>query len=296
MKALLTSIIFLFATVAFSQVNAGNSKTQYANINGRQLAYRSIGSGTPIVLTNRFRGTLDTWDPLFLDNLAKTNRVITFDYTGIGYSTGTLPTDIALVAKDVKDLATHLGLKKIILGGWSYGGLVAQTAALQYPELVTHLILLGTGPVGKREVELDQSFLNVAFKPVNTLEDEIILFFEPESNASVAAAKASHDRIYKRADVSKIPSTPEVFQLYGKGAALATEDKVGLRQKLIETTLPILIICGDHDTSFAVENWYPLNGKLQNAQLIVFSKTGHAPQHQHAGPVAAYIQNFLLVK
>ena len=52
------------------QVNATNSRTQYAEINGRKIAYRSIGKGEPLILCQRFRGILDDWYPGFLDALA----------------------------------------------------------------------------------------------------------------------------------------------------------------------------------------------------------------------------------
>lgn len=120
MKTLTAILILLFvtSTTTFAQTKAINSVTEYAKFPDRIIAYRVIGKGTPIVLVNRFRGTLDTWDPLFLDELAKNHRVITFDYTGIGYSTGKLPTDITLVAKDVADLATYLKLSNITVAGW----------------------------------------------------------------------------------------------------------------------------------------------------------------------------------
>jgi hypothetical protein len=57
--------------------------------------------------------------------------------------------------------------------------------------------------------------LEHAFKLVNDLADEEILFFEPKSKASRLAAKASRDRIYARPDVvSKIPSKKEEIQVY----------------------------------------------------------------------------------
>ncbi|SHF94404.1 alpha/beta fold hydrolase [Flavobacterium johnsoniae] len=275
------------------KINAVNSETQFAELSGRAIAYRSIGTGSPIILINRFRGTLDTWDPLFLDLLAEKHQVITFDYSGIGYSTGTLPTDIKEVAKDVKDLADFLKIEKAILMGWSYGGLITQAATHQYPELVTHTILLGTGPAGKRVVPLEQSFLDHALKPINDFNDEVILFFEPESEESKKAAKASHDRIAQRIDVSKIPSTMDVFQLYFAGGENAADDKDNFRDKLKTTKTPILIISGDHDTSFAVENWYPLTRQLPTSQLIVLPQTGHAPQHQNIPLVVNYIDIFL---
>lgn len=298
MKTFTIPFVLLMLTTNLSIMNAQkitalNSKTEFADVPGRKIAYRLIGTGTPIILVNRFRGTLDTWDPLFLDKLAENYKVITFDYTGIGYSTGTLPTDLKDVAKDVKDLADFLKIKKTIIMGWSYGGLVTQVATLQFSDLISQTVLLGTGPPGERVVPLEQAFLDAALKPVNDFDDEIVLFFEPSSEESKIEAKASHDRISKRIDVSKIPSAMDVFQLYFKGSAGLAEDKDNFKGKLKTTKTPILIISGDHDISFAVENWYPLTRQLPTAQLIVLPQTGHAPQHQHVDLVANYIHAFL---
>ncbi|NMH27431.1 alpha/beta fold hydrolase [Flavobacterium silvaticum] len=281
------------AVLSFISHAQSPAKTQYLESNGRKLAYRVIGAGTPIIIANRFRGTLDTWDPLFLNSLAKNNQVIIFDYSGIGYSTGKLPTTLPEVAKDIKDLADGLNIKKAAIGGWSYGGLVAQVASLEYPSLVTRLILLGTNPIGKNELPLEPLFLEHALKPVNDFNDETVLFFEPASPESLKLAKASHDRIYKSIDVSKIPSTQEVFNLYFAGGADSREDKAGLRQKFIATKIPVLILSGDHDISFPVENWYSLTRKLATAQHIVFAHTGHAPQHQFPELSADYISSFI---
>ncbi len=267
--------------------------TQFAAVEGRTLAYRIMGKGSPIIFINRFRGTLDTWDPLFLAQMAQQYQIILFDYTGIGSSTGELPTDVTLVAKDIKDLADYLKIEQTAILGWSYGGTIAQVATLLYPELITHAVLIGTGPRGKNEAPLEQAFLDAALKPINSFEDEIILFFEPDSPTSVTAAKASHDRIAKQLDISKIPSTMEVFDRYFQGGAGYREDQQNFREQLKSVKIPMLIVCGDHDISFPVENWYPFTRKLQNAQIITFLKSGHAPQHQYPELAAQYIIHFL---
>jgi len=269
-----------------------DAETRFADLGDRKIAYRSYGKGKAVIFVNRFRGTLDTWDPLFVASMAEKFNVIVFDYSGIGSSTGSLTPDITIVAKDVKDLADALKLDSVIVLGWSYGGLVAQTATLLYPNLVTHAVLVGTNPPGENKVPIEQAFYDAALKPLNDFDDEIVLFFEPKSESSRLAAKASHDRIHKKIDVAKIPSTMDVFQLYFGGGDTFREDALNFREQLKKTKTPILIISGDHDISFAVDNWYPIINQMTNAQMIVYSATGHAPQHQYPELTAQYIINF----
>lgn len=270
-----------------------DAETRFADLGDRKIAYRSYGKGKAVIFVNRFRGTLDTWDPLFVASMAEKFNVIVFDYSGIGSSTGSLAPDITVVAKDVKDLADALKLDSVIVLGWSYGGLVAQTATLLYPNLVTHAVLVGTNPPGKNEIPIEQAFFDAALKPLNDFEDEIVLFFEPKSESSRLAAKASHDRIHKKIEVDKIPSTMDVFQLYFGGGDTFREDALNFREQLKKTKTPILIISGDHDISFAVDNWYPIINQMTNAQMIVYAATGHGPQHQYPELTAQYIINFV---
>ncbi|MFC4478792.1 alpha/beta fold hydrolase [Flavobacterium chungangensis] len=270
-----------------------DAETRFADLGDRKIAYRSYGKGKAVIFVNRFRGTLDTWDPLFVASMAEKFNVIVFDYSGIGSSTGSLAPDITVVAKDVKDLADALKLDSVIVLGWSYGGLVAQTATLLYPNLVTHAVLVGTNPPGENKVPIEQAFFDAALKPLNDFDDEIVLFFEPKSESSRLAAKASHDRIHKKIAVDKIPSTMDVFQLYFGGGDTFREDALNFREQLKKTKTPILIISGDHDISFAVDNWYPIINQMTNAQMIVYAATGHGPQHQYPELTAQYIINFV---
>ena len=65
--------------------------------NGVDFAYRRAGvrGGIPLVLANYFAANLDDWDPLIVDGLAADRDVITFDYPGIGSSTGATPATAA---------------------------------------------------------------------------------------------------------------------------------------------------------------------------------------------------------
>ena len=77
-------------------------------------AYRDFGvasSAPPLVLLTRFRGTMDHWDPAFLEVLAGERRVILFDNAGVSESTGEVATTFAGMAETAVDFITALGLK-----------------------------------------------------------------------------------------------------------------------------------------------------------------------------------------
>lgn len=270
------------------------AETRSVQVGPDRIAYRKLGNGAPIVLVNRFRGTLDTWDPAFLDALARQHTVIVFDLPGIGYSVGTQPETMEQGIASVDGLADALGLQKFDLLGWSWGGLLAQAYLIDRPARVDRVVLLATNPAGKNEIPLQPEFLERALKPVNDLADEEVLFFEPASAFSRDRARESRERIRARPGVdARIPSQPAQFERYFKAAGAFHEDTVGRREKLTHVDLPILVIAGDHDTSTAGQNWFPLIGKMRNAKFVFYSQTGHAPHHQYPEDVAKVVLDFL---
>ena len=272
---------------------ASTSETLYTNIDNQKLAYRKIGSGTPNILANRFRGTLDTWDPLFLDLLAENNTVITFDYAGIGYSEGVLPTDLKEVAAEVTKLADYLKIDKFVSMGWSYGGLIAQYVTFLNPERVLKTVVIGSNPMGKNAVGIEQSFMERALKPVNDFEDAVVIFYEPTSEKSRAAAVASAQRIFAHADVTKIPATQEVFNRYFAIVPQLEADADHFREAYKTLKTPVLVISSDHDISFALENWFPLLRKSPTVQHIILPDSGHGMQFQYPELSTQYIKIFL---
>ncbi len=278
----------------FSAVDAPN---QFAEAGGRTLAYRSIGAGKPLVLCTRFRGTMDEWDPAFLDALANHGfRVITFDYSGLGLSTGTATYNPFEMAKDPRDLIEALGLEDAVIAGWSLGGLAAQVVAALDPAGLSHAVLIGTGPPGPLAKTAEQLFYDVAGKAENDFEDFVILFFEPASETSRDAARRSAERIAQRKD-GRSPAVPINFARANLGSGprnpMFPADPV--LQALKATTIPILHVGGDHDIVFPVENWYALNQEMKTLHVVTFPQSGHGPQHQHpemsADVIASFVRN-----
>jgi len=293
----LLSLLIVGSLIAPQAIAAGGAtaaETRTVQVGSDRIAYRQLGSGTPIVLVNRFRGTLDTWDPAFLDALARKHTVILFELPGVGYSQGTQPESMEQAVASLDGFAQALGLQTFDLLGWSWGGLLAQAYLIDRPARVGRVVLLATNPPGKNEIPLQPAFLDRALKPVNDLADEEVLFFEPASALSRDRARESRDRIRARPDVdARIPSQPAQFERYFKAAGAFHEDATGRRQKITQVELPILVIAGDHDTSTAGQNWFPLIGRMRNAKFVFYSQTGHAPHHQYPDDVGNVVLDFL---
>ena len=89
-----------------------------------RFTYRRIGprGGVPLVMLQRFRGTVDWWDPELLDRLAADHDVITFDNVGTGDTTGDPRSSVEGLADGAgAEFVDALGLEQVDLLGWTLG-------------------------------------------------------------------------------------------------------------------------------------------------------------------------------
>lgn len=106
----------------FRYINTENKKITAAN--GVSYMYREVGekTGAPIIGFNHLSANLDNWDPMIIDGLAKDHWVITFDYQGVGGTTGKVPDSIQGMAADALAFINALELTQVNLLGFSMGG------------------------------------------------------------------------------------------------------------------------------------------------------------------------------
>ena len=275
---------------------AATVSTRYVDASGVRYAYRELdpenpSNPTPIVFLQRFRGTLDDWDPGFVDELAKTHHVILFSDAAVGSSTGSAATDVEQKARNAAEFVRALGHDTVDVLGFSMGGFVAQAIAITEPRLVRKVVLAGTGPGGNpwNDSPTDIVF-EIATRPHYTFDDIRYLFFtvgrEKETQASI-------DRIASRTTDREPVVGPDVIGVMGRLISDFMNGKTGHFSRLKDLHQPALIVSGDRDPFFPVKNQWLLYRELPNAQLAVYPKAGHAPHHQHPVEVAAQIENFL---
>jgi pimeloyl-ACP methyl ester carboxylesterase len=259
-------------------------------IDGAKLACRRIGNGRPLVVLNGFAATSADWDPLFIDRLASFNELILIDNRGIGRSTDNgRPFDIAQLADDVLRVLEALGIGAASLLGWSMGGFIAQTLALQHPGRINKLILLSTAPGGadadRASAKVWSQLIDMSGTPHEQARRLVSLLFPRDIAESVyrefgdivAAARAqlSPDLVNRQA------------------AAIDAWHRTGIANQLREINTPVLIAAGTADVVVPPSNALRFVNAIPGAWLAQFNGGGHAFMAQYPRPLADLINSFL---
>jgi pimeloyl-ACP methyl ester carboxylesterase len=262
-----------------------------------RYAYRDFGqqdaTAPPVVLLQRFRGTLDHWDPLFLEVLAVKRRVIVFDNAGISESTGEVPTTMEGMAEAAVDFLTALGLERVDLLGWSVGGFVAQLVALNRPDLVRKLIVAGSGPGGVPGTpDLEQRVVEYMTAPETSEEGFLYLFFG-FSDEAVRLGKESLARLETRLEKSKADVSAEQWSKQLQAIQRWAGGTGSAWSRLEELKLPVLVANGSHDVMVDSGNSFAMAQKLSNARTVFYSDAGHAFLFQFPEEFGEVVHDFL---
>jgi pimeloyl-ACP methyl ester carboxylesterase len=270
-----------------SNVNLNETTpTQFQDIGGVSLAYRHFGKegAPPVVCFQHFTGTMNNFDPIHTNRLAQDRPVILVDYRGVGRSGGETPDSMPAMAADMIAFVKALGLKEIDLFGFSIGGMVAQQVALDAPELVRRILIVGNGPsAGEGMQEFSPKVLEIVSRPNSTQQERSLDLFFSKSPASYAAGKAWLNRIAARKLDREPESKPQVGEAQlvalAKWGAIPARDRYGDLKKIKQRTL---VVNGKDDIMVPTINSYILQQHLPDARLILYPDSGHGSHFQFA--------------
>ncbi|WP_250517793.1 alpha/beta hydrolase [Caballeronia sp. INDeC2] len=258
--------------------------TRFINVDGTRIAYRRFGKrgGIPLVFFQHFVGNLDGWDPKIIDGFARDRDVILFDNAGVGSSDGEVPTTIEAMAREGIAFIRALGVTRADLLGFSMGSLIAQEVAVEQPDLVRRVVLVGSGPRGGAGMAtLTPEFQAVLAKKRTPQQDLLLDVFFTKSDASQAAGRAFLTRIHARkadrdAAISArvAPAQVAAFSAWG----VPSEDSTAYLHAIKQ---PILVVSGSNDIVHYTINSYTLQQNLPDAQLIIYPDSNHGSLYQY---------------
>src|SRR3984893_17149521 len=168
--------------------------------NGFEYGYREVGaSPVPLMLRQHFRGNLDNWDPALIDDLSAKRRVITFNNTGVGSSSGSTPSTIYEMSRDALAFTEALGLAQVGLLGFSIGSFMAQEMALARPTFFRKMVLASSAPKGASGMHGWASWVIEAVgSQERTPPDNYVSVFFEKSQTSREAGAAALTRMFIR--------------------------------------------------------------------------------------------------
>lgn len=279
---------------AIAPTTTSDAPTEFLTHGATRYAYRRLGppSGVPLVCLNRFRGTMDDWDPLFMDRLASDRPVILFDNAGVARSGGSAATTMQGWAGNAADFTDAMGLGQVDLLGFSFGGLVAQELALLRPELVRKLAIVGSGAGHVEGADVRPEAIAVATKPVNDDEDFLFLFFRP-SATSREAGRAYLARLRQRADAFETLVSEQAWHAMLAAAATVGTPETSLLARAGAITHPVLIANGIEDAMIPTYQSFALAQVIPQARLLLYPDAGHAFMFQYPEHFAAELSRFL---
>jgi pimeloyl-ACP methyl ester carboxylesterase len=288
--ALLT-VVLLAAPSAARAKGAATAPTRTIDAAGVRLAYRSIGSGRPIVFVMGLGGTMDAWEPGFLDRVAaQGRRVIVFDNEGVGKSklrSGTLT--IRRMGDDTAALIKALELRQPDVFGWSMGGMIAQSFAVRHPGSVRRLVLAATAPGDKHATFPQTDILGALASPAGNPARALGLLF-PDGTGADAQRYATG--LAKRPNLNvTVPQPILDAQVAASGTWLFGNDPDGAKVKRLK--MPVLVGGGERDTVLPVANQRHLASVIPGAERAIYPGMAHGFWFQAGERFADRMDRFL---
>jgi pimeloyl-ACP methyl ester carboxylesterase len=241
-----------------------------------------IGSGTPLVLVHGFLGSSEMWRPqinFFKDNF----RVVVPALPGFGKSnTINSCNSIECMAKAILYSLEKKKIKKFNLIGHSMGGMIVQEIAKLASEKILKLICYGTGPRGNipgRFETIDESRKQLK---INGLKDTAYriakTWFIKEENANYfyLCEEAGKQTSIEAAD----------------NGLVAMKNWNGLKD-LKNIKNETLIIWGDQDKAYNLDQVKTLNDNIPNSELKIIKGCSHNVHLEKPDKFNIVVEEFL---
>ncbi|HEX4901152.1 MAG TPA: alpha/beta hydrolase [Pyrinomonadaceae bacterium] len=258
--------------------------SRFIDVNGLRVHYQEAGdpAAPPLFLIHGFLSSTFVWSRVFLGLAAAGFRVIAPDLIGYGYSAKPRNFDYSIEsqAKMLAGLLERLGSNGATLVGSSYGGAVAATVALDQPELVRKLVLVGA--VSNNE---PKRFMMMRLVRTPVVGDIVSPLLAGSRRLLRARMKRVYDRHQASLDEFRVDVRFLPLRAAGTHRAIIRTvrnwdaERIQREARLIKQ--PTLLIWGDNDPDVPLRDGEELQQQIESSRLLVFRDCGHHPQEEY---------------
>jgi pimeloyl-ACP methyl ester carboxylesterase len=270
--------------------------SEFIEVNGVRVHYQEAGreDAPALILIHGFASSNLVWSKVLLELAEKGFRVIAPDLLGYGYSEKPRQFDYTIVrqAEMVVSLMKRLGIEQGVVVGSSYGGAIGATIALDHPELVDKLVLIGAVTNNKPTRYL---LMRLFGSPI------IGDILSPLVVGSRSLLRLRMKRVYdrhswvldeKRVDARHLPlRTRGAHRAIIRTVRRWDAERISREAHLI--TQPTLVLWGDTDREVPLRDGEWLHEEIPNSRLIVFRACGHLPHEEYPEAAVKVIEEFV---
>jgi pimeloyl-ACP methyl ester carboxylesterase len=267
----------------------------FIDVDGIRVHYQEAGDkrDPAMVLIHGFASSTLVWSQVFLKLAAAGYRVIALDMLGYGYSAKPRNGEytIAGQAKLLTRLLDHLSIPRAIFVGSSYGGAVAATCALDYPERVEKLVLVGAVNNNR---PLEFTLMRLFGSPV--FGDVVSPLLIGSRRLLRRRMKRVYDRHSWVLDERRVDARHLPLRAAGTQRAIIRTvrgwdaERISRDAHLI--TQPTLLLWGENDPEIPLVDGERLHAEIPGSRLIVFLDCGHIPHEEYPQAFTNVVNDF----
>jgi len=228
-------------------------------------------------------------------------QLVYFDHRGQGRSargpkeTYTLDNNV----EDMEALRQYLGLDKIVVLGSSYGGMVALSYAVRYPQNVSHLIVIATVAdsrfltraqeiLAKRGTEEQKAIAQRLWDGAFENEEQLREYFQ----VMMPMYSLTYDPNSRQEAWNRTILSPDAINIAFGGFLRS----YNVLDQLYKITSPTLVIGGRHDWICPPEFSEEIAKEIPNSDLRIFENSGHLIRVDEPEALRDAIAGFLVYK
>ena len=265
-------------------------------VDGIPLHYVERGNGPAVVLIHGNLVTLDDMDASGLvGRLAVDHRVLAFDRPGFGHSPR--PRDRlwtpATQARVLHEAMKALGVEQAVVVGHSMGALIATSLALDFPDAVSRLVLLGGYYYPKLRLDV-LLIAPVAFPVVGDVLRHTAAAVASRMSLKLAVkAMFAPNEVppnYLRAVPREMLVRPQQLRANAEDATFMTPAASRNAKRYGELRMPVTILAGADDAIVNPEDHaMRLHAEVAGSRLVIVPGAGHMVHHDAPAEVVAAV-------
>lgn len=274
----------------------GNKEPEgkFAQAGNLKIHYHEFGSGYPLICIHGAGPGATGWSNFkgSVGDLSRHFRTLLIDMPQYGKSDKPVikVSRQSFLANSIRDFMDGLGINKAHFIGNSMGGQAALKLAIDYPEKVDRLVVIGSGAIKAGSI-----FQPMPLEAIRNIAN----YYKGEGPTRGKMREVLESLVYDRSKITddlvqerfEASNDPELIEIFGRQPAGPQDD---LYAELPNLKAKTLIVWGQDDRAGALDVGLLMLRRLPDARMHIFSKCGHWAHVEHRDEFDRLVLQFFM--